>query len=54
MSIEKAIQNAVASVQIEGFITDAESVNWCKELLEGKIDLEQYILLAKKKAGIMK
>ena len=52
MSIDGAIENAVASVKMEGFQIDNESVFWCKELLEGKIDLEQYLYLVKQKSGI--
>ena len=53
MSIDGAIENAVASVKMEGFQIDNESVIWCKELLEGKINFEQYLLLVKQKAGVI-
>ena len=53
MSIDGAIENAVASLKMEGFEIDEESINWCKELLENKIDFEQYLLLVKQKAGVI-
>ncbi|MBR6515024.1 MAG: hypothetical protein IKT46_09365 [Clostridia bacterium] len=52
MSVEKAIKNAVASVEMEGFKIDAESVAWCKLLLEKEINMEQYIALVKEKTGM--
>ncbi len=52
MSIDKAIENAVASVRFEGMKVDDECIKWCKELLEHKITMEQYILRVKEKAGV--
>ena len=52
MSIDKAIENAVASVQMEGFAIDNECVQWCERLLKNEIDMEQYISLVKRKAGV--
>ena len=52
MSINKAIENAVASVKMEGYQVDNECVQWCKKLLEKEINLEQYIALVKQKSGI--
>lgn len=53
MSIDNTIENAVASVKMEGFQIDNESLIWCKQLLEGKIDFEQYLFLVKQKAGVV-
>lgn len=51
MSIDKAIENAVASVKMEGYQVDSECLQWCKKLLEKKINMEQYISLVKQKSG---
>ena len=53
MSIDKAIENAVASVKMEGYQVDSECVQWCKQLLENKISMEQYITLVKQKSVIV-
>lgn len=53
MSIDKAVENAVASVKMEGYTVDSECVQWCKHLLENKISMEQYIALLKQKSGIV-
>ena len=51
MSIDNAIENAVASVKMEGYRVDSECVQWCKKLLEKEISMEQYIALVKQKSG---
>lgn len=48
MSIDKAIENAAASVRMEGYQINSECVQWCKKLLKKEISLEQYIALVKK------
>ena len=53
MSIDKAIENAVASVKMEGYQIDSECVQWCKKLLEKEISMEQYITLVKQKSGVV-
>ena len=53
MPIDKAIENAVASVKMEGYQVDSECVQWCKQLLENKISMEQYITLVKQKSGVV-
>ena len=53
MSIDKAIENAVASVKLEGYQVDSECLQWCKKLLEKEINMEQYITLVKQKAGVV-
>ena len=52
MSNDKAIQNAAASVEMEGYQIDNECIQWCKKLLEKEIDMKQYITLVKQKAGV--
>ena len=48
MSVDKAIENTVASVKMEGYQVDSECVQWCKQLLENKISMEQYVALENK------
>ena len=52
MSVDKAIENAVASVEMEGYHVDNECLKWCKKLLENEINMEQYISLVKQKSGV--
>lgn len=52
MSIEKAIEIAAASVEMEGFKIDEKSREWCQLFLQGEISMEQYILLTKDKIGV--
>ena len=53
LSIDKAIENAIASVKMEGYQIDNECVVWCKKLLEKEINMEQYIALIKQKTGVV-
>lgn len=50
--IEKAIKNASASVEMEGFSVDEQSKIWCRKLLLNEITMEQYISLVKEKTGV--
>jgi len=50
--VEKTINNAVASVKMEGYNIDEECIIWCKQLLNNEIDMKQYISLVKQKAGV--
>ncbi len=52
MSIDKAIENAAASVEMEGYQIDTQVKDWCRRLLEQRITMEQYIQLVKQKAGV--
>ncbi len=52
MSIDKAIENAVASVEMEGFSIDEQSKDLCKKLLNNEISMEQYISLIKQSVGV--
>lgn len=51
-SYDKAIENAVASVEMEGYQIDEQSKEWCKKLLLNEITMEEYIELVKLKAGV--
>ena len=54
MSIDKAIENSAASVEMEGFKIDSQCREWCRQLLQGKITLEEYIELVKARALLNK
>lgn len=41
--IEQAIESAAASMKMEGFQIDQESVDLCRRLLKDEITLEEYI-----------
>lgn len=47
MTVDKAINNAVASLKMEGYDIDDESIQHCKELLENKLTWEQYMEFVK-------
>ena len=49
MSTDKVIENAVASVKMEGYQVDDECVQWCRKLLGNEITMEQYVALVKQK-----
>lgn len=51
-SYDKAIENAAASVEMEGYQIDEQSKEWCKKLLLNEITMEEYIELVKLKAGV--
>lgn len=52
MSIDKAIENSAASVEMEGFVIDDQCKNWCRQLLQGELTLEEYIILVKQRFGV--
>jgi len=52
MTIERAIQNAAASVEMEGFTISDETVALCRQLLEHKINFEEFLSTAFAKAGV--
>lgn len=41
--IEKAINNAAASVEMEGFYVDEECKEWCREYLRDEITMDEYM-----------
>lgn len=52
MSIEQTVENAIASLKMEGYQIDSDCVQWCKKLLANEISMEQYIALVKQKSGV--
>lgn len=52
MTIERAIQNAKASVEMEGIPISDETLELCRQLLEHEISYEEYLRLAFAKAGV--
>lgn len=52
MSIDQTVENAIASLKMEGYQIDNDCVQWCKKLLAKEISLEQYIALVKQKSGV--
>lgn len=50
--IERAINNAAASVEMEGYHIDEQCREWCRMLLNRELSLEEYIQLVKEKAGV--
>ncbi len=50
---EQAMNNALASVNMEGLFVDEQSKNWCKMLLLNEITMEQYISFVKEKSGVL-
>lgn len=51
-SINKSINNAVASIEMEGYHIDEQSKVWCRQLLLKEITMEEYIKRVKQKAGV--
>lgn len=51
-SREKAIDNAVASVEMEGFKVDKETRELCAKLLKGEITFQEYLALSLKSVGV--
>ena len=52
MSIDKAIENSAASVEMGGFRIDEQCKDWCRKLLNGELSMEEYIVLVKQRAGV--
>lgn len=50
--INKSIQNAVASVEMEGFHIDKDSTEWCRKVLNNEMTKAEYIALVLAKAGV--
>lgn len=49
---KEAIENAAASVEMEGFNISEQSKVWCEQLLNHEITFDQYLALALKQAGV--
>ena len=52
MSIDKALEFAVASGEMVGDKAAAQCLEWSKKALNGEISTEQYIQLVLQKAGV--
>ena len=52
MQIEKAINNAVFSTEMEEYIIDDAAKELCRKLLEKEITMEEYISFVKSSDGI--
>ena len=52
MSIDRAIKNAAASVEMEGYHIDEQTKEWVRLLLEEKITIDEYIARVLKRAGV--
>lgn len=50
--IERSIKNAVHSLEMEGFSVDDQAKDWCRRLLNNEITMEEYLAMAKAKAGV--
>lgn len=50
--IEKAINNAAASVEMEGLHVDEECKEWCREVLRNEITMDEYMKRLLEKVGI--
>lgn len=50
--IEKAINNSLASIEMEGFYIDEECKEWCRQLMRNEITMDEYIERVKKQVGI--
>lgn len=50
--IERAINNAVFSTEMEGYIIDNTSKELCRKLLKKEITMEEYISFVKSNAGV--
>ena len=53
MSIDKAIENSAASVEMEGYLIDKRCKEWCRKLLRGEITMDEYLVLIKQLAGVI-
>ena len=52
MSIDKALEFAVASVEMEGYEAGEQCLEWSRKALNGEISTEQYIQLVLQKTGV--
>jgi len=46
------VDNAVASVEMEGFHVSEETKELCMKVLNGQMDYATYLMLAKQRAGV--
>lgn len=48
-TVDRAIENAAFSLEMEGFVIDEQCKTWCRQLLCEEITMEQYICLVQQK-----
>lgn len=51
-SIKRSVENAAASVEMEGFHIDEQCKDWCRLVLMNQMSKEEYLSLLLKKAGV--
>ncbi len=49
---KEAVENAAASIEMEGFIISEQSKILCEKLLNNEITFEEYLAFALKQAGV--
>lgn len=43
--IERSIRSATVSLEMEGFSVDEQCAAWCRQMLSGKLSMEEYLKL---------
>ena len=51
-SNREAIENATASLEMEGFKVSEQSKIWCEKLLNKEITFDEYLAFALKQVGV--
>ena len=50
--IERSVQSAIASIEMEGYQVDSSCIELCRKMLKGEMTIEEYIaLILAKEAG---
>lgn len=49
---KEAVENAAASIKMEGFAVSEQSKQWCEQLLNHEITFEEYLARALKQVGV--
>lgn len=49
---KEAVENAAASIEMEGFNVSEQSKLWCEQLLNHEITFEEYLARALKQVGV--
>lgn len=50
--IERSIRTATVSLEMEGLRVNEQCIDWCRQMLSGKISLEEYLKLVTMEAGV--
>lgn len=48
--IEESIRTATISLEMEGLHIDSQYAEWCRQMLSGKISMEEYIAMVIERA----